>query len=77
MDHKGSSSLFISSLGVNMLFYRSGSSYPTIKTPQIKTQQFHMILLRDWIEIEGKISQGNMFYSPVSFSQKPWSSPQM
>jgi hypothetical protein len=73
MDHKGSVSLLISSLGVNMLFHKNGSSYPTTKTPQKPTQQLHMIPLRDWIEILGRISQGNIFYFLVSPSQKPQS----
>jgi hypothetical protein len=55
MDHKGSVSLLISSLGVNKLFHRSGSSYPTTKTPQRPTQQLHMILLRDWTKIQGRL----------------------
>jgi hypothetical protein len=50
MDHKGSVSLLISFLTVNMLFHKSGSSYPTTKTPQRPIQQLHMIPLRDWIE---------------------------
>jgi hypothetical protein len=74
MDHKGSISLLISSLGVNRLFHRSGSSYPRTKTPQRPTQQLHMILLRDWIKIRGRINQGNVFYFLVSPSQKPQSS---
>ncbi len=51
MDHKGSVSLLISSLGVNRLLHKSGSSYPTTKTPQRPTKQFHMIPLRDWTQI--------------------------
>jgi len=74
MDHKGSISLLISSLGINRLFHRIGNSYPTTKTPQRVIQQLHMIPLRNWTEIQGGISQGNIFYFPVSPSQKPQSS---
>jgi hypothetical protein len=74
MDHKGLVSLLISSLGINRLLHRSGSSYPTIETPQRPTQQLHMIPLRYWIEIQDKISEYNIFYFLVSLSQKPRSS---
>ncbi len=74
MDHKGSVSLLISSLGVNRLFHRNGSSYPTIRTPQRTTQQLHMIPFRNWNKIQGKISQTNIFYFPISLSHKPGSS---
>jgi hypothetical protein len=42
MDHKGSASLSISSLGINMLLHGSGSSYLTTKTPQRLTRLLHM-----------------------------------
>jgi hypothetical protein len=74
MDHKGSISLLISSLGINKLFHRNDSSYPTTETPQIPTQQLHMIPLRDWIEIKAGLMKCNIFYSPISPSRKPWSS---
>ncbi len=74
MDHKGSVSLLISSLGVNRLFHMSVSSYPTTKTPQRPIQQLHMIPLRDWTQIQGRINQDNVFYYLVSLSQKPQSS---
>ncbi len=74
MDHKGSISLLISFLGVNKLFHKSDNSYSTTKTPQRSTRQLHMIPLKNWREIQGKISPVNIFYSPISFSQKPWSS---
>jgi len=74
MDHEGSISFLISSLGVSKVFHKSGNSYPTIKTPQRPTQQLHMILLKDWIEIQGRINQGNILYYLVSPSQKPCSS---
>jgi len=70
MDHKGSVSFLISSFGINMLFHMSDSSYPTTRTPQKTTQQFHMIPFKVWTKIQGKISQGNIFYSPISPSQK-------
>jgi hypothetical protein len=71
MDHKGSVSLLISSLGVTRLFHGIGNSYPIAKTPWTPTQQLHMIILRGWIKIKGKISQGNIFYFPIFLSQKP------
>ncbi len=71
MDHKESVSFLISSLGVNKLFYMSGNSYPIAKTSCKPTQQLHMILLRNWIMIKGKINQGNIFYFPIFLSQKP------
>jgi hypothetical protein len=75
MDHKGLVFLLISFLGVNKLFHRSGSSYPTTKTPQRLIQLFHMIPLRDWTKIHGKISECNLFYSQVSpYSQNPQNS---
>jgi hypothetical protein len=74
MDHKGSISLLIFSLGVNRLFHGNGSSYPTIKTPWRPTQQLHMIPFKDWTKIQCKINQGNIFYTPISPSQKPQSS---
>jgi hypothetical protein len=51
MDHKGSISLLISSLGVNKLFHKSGISYLITKTPQTPTQQLPMIPLKDWRQI--------------------------
>jgi hypothetical protein len=74
MDHKGSISLLISPLGVNRLFHKNGNSYPTTKTPQKPTQQLHMIPLKDWIRVQGRISQSNIFYFPISPSQKPQNS---
>jgi hypothetical protein len=74
MDHKGSISLLISSLGINMLLHRNGSSYPTTKPPQRLTQQLHLILLIDWTNIQDKINECNIFYPLVSPSQKPRSS---
>jgi hypothetical protein len=56
MDHKGLVSLLISFLRVNRLFHKSGSSYPTTKTPQRTTQQFHIIPFRDLTEIQNMIS---------------------
>jgi hypothetical protein len=75
MDHKGSASLSISSLGVNRLLHGNGSSYPTIETPQKLTQLLPMIPFRDWTKIQGRIGECNLFYSPVSpCSQNPRSS---
>jgi hypothetical protein len=72
MDHKGSASLSISSLGINMLLHRSGSSYPTTKTPQRLTRLLHMVPLRDWTKIQGRIGECNQFCSPISpRSQNP------
>jgi hypothetical protein len=74
MDHKGSVSLLISSQGVNRLFHKRWQLIPNNKTPQKPSQQFHMILFRDLTRIHGRISQGNILYSPISPSQKPQSS---
>jgi hypothetical protein len=49
-----------------MFLHGSGSSYPTIKTPQRPTQLLHMILLKDWTEIQGMINECNLFCSLVS-----------
>ncbi len=75
MDHKGLVSLLISSLGVNKLLHGSNSSYPATETPKKLIQLLHMIPLKDWTQIQGKIDQCNLLYSPTSpYSQKPQSS---
>jgi hypothetical protein len=57
--------------GINKLFHMNRNSYPTTKTPWRPTQQLHMIPLRNWTKLQGMISQGNIFYFPISPSQKP------
>jgi hypothetical protein len=66
MDHKGSTSLSISSLGVNRLLHGNGSSYPTIETPQKLTQLHPMIPVKEWTKIQGRIGECNLFYFPIS-----------
>jgi len=47
----------------------------TSRIPQIQTWLFHMVPLRDWTKIHGRISECNQFYSLVSLrSQNPRSS---
>jgi hypothetical protein len=47
----------------------------TIETPHILNRQLPMVLLRDWIEIQGRINECNQLYSPISpCSQNPRSS---
>jgi len=57
------------------LLHGSGSSYPTIETPQKLTLQLHMVSLTDWIEIQGRFGEYNQLYSPISPQpENPWSS---
>jgi hypothetical protein len=48
MDHKGSILLLISSLGVNKLFHKSGSSYPTTKPHKNHLNNFTWFLSKIW-----------------------------
>jgi hypothetical protein len=61
MDHKGSTSLSISSLGVSRLLHGNGSIYPIIETPQKLTQLHPMIPLKKWTKIQGRIGECNLF----------------
>ncbi len=65
--------ILISSLRVNMLFYVVSSSYPTTNAPQnINSITSTWFNIKDWIEIQGKVSQSKHHYFLASpQSQKP------
>jgi hypothetical protein len=77
MDHKGSISLLISFLRINMLFHGSGSSYLTTKSPQRLTQILHIVLFRNWTEVQGKIDECNQNYSQYPLGPKTLGAPTM
>jgi len=72
MDHKGSVSLLIFSIGYLMGVV---AHTPTTGIPQIQTWLHHMVPLKNWTEIQGRTIECNLLYSPVSHcSQNPQSS---
>jgi hypothetical protein len=63
--------ILISSLGINMLFYVVGSSYPTTESPQnINSTTSTWFNFRDWTEIQGRGNQSNIITSQHPFSPK-------
>jgi hypothetical protein len=70
--------ILISSLGVNMLFYVAGSSYPTIKSSQRLALLFqHGSISEIGQKFRDRVSQSKHHYFPASpQSQKPPELPQ-
>jgi hypothetical protein len=59
--------ILISSLRIKMLFYVAGNLYPTTESPQnVNSTTSTWFSLRDWTEIQGKVSQSKHHYFPTS-----------